>query len=96
VQHLPHTLAEPPASFHPRHRAARWALSLREMLPMGFGIGLVALALLLQRLGSEHTALRALMANVAPPLLMMLFFLRREMPHIGLPRVPRRLPADAW
>jgi hypothetical protein len=96
VQHLQHTLAEAPARFHPRHRAARWGLALREMVPMGIGVGLVALALVLQRLGTEHSAKLALMANVAPPLLMMLFFLRREMPHIGLPRVPRRLRDDAW
>jgi hypothetical protein len=29
-------------------------------------------------------------------LLMGLFFLRREMPHLGLPRPPGRLAADAW
>jgi hypothetical protein len=56
----------------------------------------VALALELQRQGPERASVLALLANVAPPLLMMLYFLRREMPHIGLPRVPRRLPANAW
>ena len=38
----------------------------------------------------------ALLANVAPPLLMGLFFVRREMPRIALPRWPARLADDAW
>lgn len=96
VGHLGRTLSEPPARFHERHRAARWGVALREMLPMGVGVGIVALAFLVQRHSPERASVLALLANVAPPLLMGLFFLRREMPHIGLPRVPRRPPAGAW
>ncbi len=96
VTHLRQTLSEPPERFHGRHRGARWRLTVREMLPMSVGLGVVALALELQRQGPERASVLALLANVAPPLLMMLYFLRREMPHIGLPRVPRRLPASAW
>lgn len=96
VAHLRQTLSEPPAGFHRRHRAARWRLAVREMLPMSVGLAVVALALELQRQGPERASVLALLANVAPPLLMMLYFLRREMPHIGLPRVPRHLPPNAW
>lgn len=96
VQHLCQTLTEPPPRFHARHRAARWGVTLRELGPMGLGLGIVALALALRDQGGAQASMLALMANVAPPLLMMLFFVRREMPYIGLPRVPRGPAADAW
>jgi hypothetical protein len=96
VQHLQRTLAEPPAHFNQRHRAARWGVTVREMLPLGIGLLIVGTALLFRREGAEQPRLLALLANVAPPLMMALFFMRREMPRIGLPRPPPRLPADAW
>ena len=37
-----------------------------------------------------------MLANATPPLLLMLLFVRKEIPRIGLPRVPRRLAPDAW
>ena len=96
VQHLQRTLAEPPARFNQRHRVARWAVTVREMLPLSIGLVIVGVALLFRREGAEQPRLLALLANVTPPLLMALFFMRREMPRIGLPRPPPRLPADAW
>jgi hypothetical protein len=96
VQHLQHTLAEPPARFSQRHRAARWGVTVREMLPLGIGLAIVGTALMFRREGAEQPRMLALLANVTPPLLMALFFMRREMPRIGLPRPPPRLPADAW
>jgi hypothetical protein len=96
VVHLQRTLHEPPPRFHARHWRARWGVSLRELGPMAIGIGVVALAFGLRSEGESQSSVLALMANVAPPLLMMLFFVRREMPYIGLPRVPRRPAPDAW
>lgn len=96
LDHLARTLAEPPARFHERHAAARWLFALRGSLPLAVGAALVGTALVVQRLGDEYSSVLALLANLAPPLLMGLFFLRREMPRIGLPRPPRRLPASAW
>jgi hypothetical protein len=96
IDHLARTLAEPPARFHERHAGARWRVALRGSVPMLVGAALVGIALYVQRLGDEYTSVLALLANLAPPLLMGLFFLRREMPRIGLPRPPRRLPATAW
>lgn len=96
LAHLQRTLAEPPPQFHHRHRAARWGVALREMGPMAIGLAVVALALELQRQGPERNGLLALLANVAPPLLMGLYFVRREMPYIGLPRVPRPPRQGAW
>ena len=96
LEHLARTLAEPPARFHERHRGARWRVALRGSGPLLAGAALVALALHLQSLGERYQSLLGLLANLAPPLLMGLFFLRREMPRIGLPRPPRQPRADAW
>lgn len=96
IAHLAQTLAAPPADFHARHRAARWRVALRGTPPVLFGIGLVVAAILIQRYWPERASWIGLLANMAPPVLMALFFMRREMPRIGLPRVPRCPPASAW
>ncbi len=95
VQHLAQTLAEPPARFHERYYGARWRVAMRGTLPVAVGIALVTFAFAMR--GREGSAsVLAILANIAPPLLMGLFFMRREMPLIGLPRPPRRPAADAW
>lgn len=97
VAHLAHTLSQPPGSFHDRHRAARWRVAMRGTLPLAVGAGIVALAFVLRAQGDGPAmSALALLANLTPPLLMGLFFLRREMPQIGLPRVPRRPPGEHW
>lgn len=96
VAHLARTLAEPPPRFHERHRRARWRVGLRGTLPVLIGLGIVGAALYAQRLGPQAQSTLAMLANATPPLLLMLLFLRKEIPRIGLPRVPRRLAADAW
>lgn len=97
VAHLAHTLAEPPGAFHDRHRAARWRVAMRGTLPLAVGAGIVALAFVLRAQGDGPAmSALALLANMTPPLLMGLFFLRREMPQIGLPRIPRRPPGERW
>lgn len=94
LSHLAGTLAEPPGRFHERHRAARWAVVGRGLTPWLVGLGVVAVALWARQRGGSSVL--ALLANVAPPLLMGLFFVRREMPRIALPRWPARLADDAW
>ncbi len=94
LAHVAATLAEPPARYHARHRAARWAVVGRGLTPWLVGLGVVAVALWARRNGGSSVL--ALLANVAPPLLMGLFFVRREMPRIALPRWPARLADDAW
>lgn len=97
VDHLQHTLAGTPLAFHQRHLRARWRVAMRGTLPLLVGVGIVALAFALRGHGSSRAASAlALLANVAPPLLMGLFFMRREMPQIGLPRFPRRPGTGAW
>lgn len=94
LAHVAATLAEPPARYHARHRAARWAVVGRGLTPWLVGLGVVAVALWARQSGGSSVL--ALLANVAPPLLMGLFFVRREMPRIALPHWPARLPDDAW
>lgn len=96
VRHLDETLSAPPLAFHERHRGARWRVALRGMPPLLVGAALVVAAVAIQRWWPERASWIGLLANMAPPVLMALFFMRREMPRIGLPRVPRCPPATAW
>lgn len=96
LAHLAHTFAEPPQAFHQRHLRARWRVAMRGTLPLIGGAAIVALAFVLRDQGGRAASALALLANVAPPLLMGLFFVRREMPQIGLPQIPRRPQQAAW
>ena len=96
VAHLARTLAEPPARFHERHRAARWAVAARTALPWAIGALVVAAALWAQRQGPGAQPVLALLANIAPPLLLAVVFMRREMLRLACPRRPRPPPPDAW
>lgn len=96
LQHLQHTLGEPPARFHERHRAARWRVGLLRGLPLSVGLAVVAVAFAVRGRGEGAESTLAALANLVPPLLMALFFMRREMPRIELPRWPRRPPPTAW
>jgi hypothetical protein len=96
VDHLVATLSESPARFHERHRRARWAVALRRAVPLLIGLSVIGIALWVQAYRPEQRSVLALLANVVPPLLMGLIFLRREMPRVELPRIPRRLADSAW
>lgn len=96
LAHLQQTLSAPPAQFHARHRAARRRVGLARGGPLMLGVLLVAAAFAVRGRGDGSEATLAALANLAPPLLMALFFMRREMPRIELPRWPRRLPASSW
>jgi hypothetical protein len=94
--HLARTLAEPPATFAATHRAARWRVALRRVAPWGVGLAVIAAGLAASRAGPRAEAWLAVLANGAPPLLLMWLFLRREMPRLEWPRPPSPLPDDAW
>ncbi|MEN9417909.1 MAG: hypothetical protein RI988_1529 [Pseudomonadota bacterium] len=94
LAHLATTLAEPPERFHARHRAARWGVVLRGTTPWLVGVAVVGVALWARQSGGSSVL--ALLANVAPPLLMGLVFIRREMPRLALPSWPRPPGAQDW
>ena len=96
LAHLQHTLASPPAAFHKRHGSSRWGVSLRRSLPLGLGLSLVGLALWGAQRADQAQAWLGALANGAPPLLLALLFMRREMLRLELPRWPRAPAADAW
>ncbi len=96
IRHLAATLAEPPRRFHERFAAARWAVVLRRALPLLVCVALIAGAASVPRLHlAENSGLRMLIFN-APPILMMLFFCLRELPHIEIPPVPSASRAGRW
>lgn len=96
IEHITRTLGAPPPAFHRRHRLARWGIAARSTWPILLAAAVVWAGLWLQQSGSAGQSVLGVLANIAPPLLLGAAFLRREMPRIGLPRVPRVPRADAW
>jgi hypothetical protein len=96
LQHLQRTLSEPPERFHQRHLTARWRVGLSRAGPLMLGVLLVAAAFAVRGRGGAGESALAALANLAPPLLMALFFMRREMPRIELPHWPRAPALSAW
>ena len=94
--HLAQTLAEPPARYRERLRAARWRVAARRTLPLAGALGLVAAATVVPSLGLSRESPVWMLVFNAPPLLLVLFFSLREMPRIVLPRPPQGPPDDAW
>ena len=96
LAHLAEVLAAPPAQYHQRFGARRWRIGLLRAGPLSLGVAVVAVAFAVRGTGGPAEAWLGALANLVPPLLMALFFMRREMPRIELPRLPRRLPASSW
>ena len=96
LAHLAQVLAEPPLRFHQRFRLRRWRIGLLRGVPLALGVALVGVAYSLRGTGGRAEALLGALANIAPPLLMAMFFLRREMPRIELPRLPRCPRPTSW
>ncbi|MFM7507525.1 MAG: hypothetical protein ACKO3M_13420 [Rubrivivax sp.] len=96
LAHLAGVLAASPALFHQRFRARRWRIGLLRGGPLSLGVAVVAVAFAVRGTGGQAEAMLGALANLVPPLLMALFFMRREMPRIELPRLPRSPPASSW
>lgn len=96
LTHLAHTLAESPQRFHDRLRGARWAVTFRRAVPLLACFAMLAVTGGIASLDlAENSVWRMLMFH-APPLLLMLFFVLPEMPHIEVPPLPRRPKAESW
>lgn len=96
VNHLAHTLAEPPSRYHPRFRRQRRSVALRRVLPLAVGLGVLAATPLIQLLELSDGSIMRLIIFHAPPLLMVGMFMVKEMPRFEVPPLPRPLHDDAW
>ncbi|MCU0759827.1 MAG: hypothetical protein MUF07_11625 [Steroidobacteraceae bacterium] len=94
--HLAQTLAEPPARFHERWRAARWGVVLRRSLPVLTVISVMVAALLLPRAEiRQRPGLVTLIFHV-PIVLIALSFAVQELAQFEIPPLPRRSAAPSW
>jgi len=94
--HLAHTLAEPPARFHDSRVAQRWAVTLRRAVPLLVCVGVIGAALAVPALQLQQDSVFRMLIFNAPPLLLGLFVVLREMPRVELPPLPRRPTAARW
>jgi hypothetical protein len=94
--HLASTLAEPPARFHERLRAARWGVVLRRGIPTLNVLVLLVVVLLMPKLDTSFgSGLWMLMYHV-PTVLIALSFCLQELPQFEFPPLPRRSRALSW
>jgi hypothetical protein len=96
AHHLAETLAEEPARFHPRWRAARWRAAARRGFPLAAIVLMCIAAAAVPLLDLQDDSVLRMLVFQAPPLLLVLFFGLGEMPRIEIPPRPRRLTAPAW
>jgi hypothetical protein len=98
--HLAQTLAEPPARFHERHRAARLGVVARRAIPLATPLVLVTTILAMPRLdfafGEGPGPGWWLLLYHLPTMLIMLSFTLQELPTLAPPPWPRRNPAPHW
>ena len=96
VTHLARTLDQPPAAFHGHYRQARWRVTFQRAIPMVLGIALLAATPLIRFLDLEGNSILRMLIFHAPPILLVSFFIMREMPRLEIPPVPRPLRNRAW
>jgi hypothetical protein len=96
ARHLARTLAEPPARFHERMRAARWRVTVRRAVPLLVCLALFPAMLVVPQLGLDESSIVRMLLFHAPPLLLLLFFVLPEMPRIEIPPLPRRPTNRSW
>jgi hypothetical protein len=94
--HLARTLAEPPACFHERLRAARWGVFFRRGIPTFTAITLLLTLAALAHLDGDRSPGLWMALYHVPTLLVALSFCLQELPRFEIPPWPRRLTAPAW
>lgn len=94
--HLARTLSEPPAQFHDRLRAARWAAFARRGIPTGTALALFG-AVGLCWLFVPDMPLPVMVALYhVPTVLVAVSFTLQELPRFEIPPWPRRLERPTW
>jgi len=96
VTHLAETLAEPPARFHERHAGARWRVAYQRAVPLLILVAMSAASPGIRYLQMADDSILKLLIFHAPPLMLLSFFLMREMPRFEIPPLPRPLVYRDW
>ncbi len=96
VHHLSQTLAALPKEFHQRHHRARWRVVYQRALPMLFLLGIMAATPSIRWLDMADDSILRMLIFHAPPLMLISFFIMREMPRFEIPPFPRMLAQRAW
>jgi hypothetical protein len=96
MAHLARTMAEPPARFHVRHRAARWWASMRRGVPLAICLALMGASATVPWLDLHADSLLRMLIFMSPPLVLAFVFSLRELPRIELPPLPRPPDPGAW
>jgi hypothetical protein len=96
VTHLAETLAEPPARFHQRHAGARWRVAYQRAVPLLILVAISAASPGIRYLDMADGSILKLFIFHAPPLMLLSFFMMREMPRFEIPPLPRPLVYREW
>lgn len=94
--HLAQTLAEPPAQFHLRFRAARWRVAGRRITPLVAAVLALLGVFLIAKLDLGEGSIWRLPMFHSPPILLMTFFCMNELPRFEIPPLPRPPKNPAW
>lgn len=96
AEHLALALAEAPARFHERHRAARWGVVFRRGIPLLMAAALVAAALGLPRFDTDDRPWLWMALYHVPTALIALSFCLQDLARFEIPPWPRRSAAPDW
>jgi hypothetical protein len=94
--HLAHTLAEAPAHYHDRLRAARWGVFFRRGIPTLTALSLFGAVALAARFWPDLPPAVVVALYHVPTVIVAVSFVLQELPRFEIPPWPRRLPASAW
>lgn len=96
VTHLVRTLEKSPECFHRDHLRARWRVTFQRAIPMLIGVALLAATPAIRFLDMDSNSILRMLIFHAPPIMLVGFFLMREMPRLEIPPFPRPLRNRAW
>ncbi len=91
VTHLARTLDKSPERFHRDHLRARWRVTFQRAIPMLIGVALLAATPAIRFLDMDSNSILRMLIFHAPPMMLVGFFLMREMPRLEIPPFPRTI-----